>query len=96
VLCGRRLWLSVATRDNAKSAKKESPGVSTFGGVGPGLPRPRSPGMPPRISPEAAPLLCTRHPGVIDGRHRVLSELGHSQREIRKEEVGTTTALVCP
>ncbi len=59
MLCGRRLWLSITTRHIAKSAKREAL-VSRVGGVEPGLPRPRSPGIPPRISPEAAPLLCAR------------------------------------
>ena len=75
MLCGRRLWLSITTRHIAKSAKEEAL-VSRFGGAGPGLPRPRSPGIPPRISPEAAPLLCTRRPGVIDGRQRMSLRAG--------------------
>ena len=61
MLCGRRLWLSITTRHIAKLAKREAL-VSRFGGAGPGLPRPRSPGMPPRISPEAAPYYAPAPP----------------------------------
>ena len=68
--------VGITTRHIAKKSAKEEALVSRFGGAWPGLPRPRSPGMPPRISPEAAPLLCTRRPGVIEGRQRMALRAG--------------------